>query len=295
MGDPKFPRRKYDRPKHPWEAERIKEENEIAKKYGLKNKREVWKAASTLRTFRGQARRLLGQKSTGAQQVLLEERQLLRRLNRLGMVGETAQLDDVLALNVETVLGRRLETLVYLKGLAGTPKQARQFISHGHVAVNGRSVRVPGYVVPRGEESLVTYTPGSPLESEAHPVRPKPRPVATEEPEERREKPATPRRRRPEEAPPAIPGAPAPPPQEAAPAPAEPIAPEPAAPEDATPESRPEPSTEAPAVTPPAPSAPEEEKPKRQPRPKKEPPAEPEAQAIEAPPAASEGKKGGSE
>ncbi|HVL87413.1 MAG TPA: 30S ribosomal protein S4 [Candidatus Thermoplasmatota archaeon] len=205
MGDPKFSRRKFEKPNHPWEAERIKEENEIVKKYGLKNKREVWKAASQLRTFRGQARMLLGRKFTGNPQVAREERELLSRLHRLGMVGEQAQLDDVLALNLETVLTRRLETIVYLRGLASTPNQARQLIGHGHIAVNGRILRVPGYIVPRGEEPLVSYAPSSPLTSEAHPVRPKPRPVAappSEAPREERPagrgRPERPRRAQPE-------------------------------------------------------------------------------------------------
>ena len=52
MGDPKFSRKKYETPSHPWQADRIKEENELIKKYGLKNKKEVWKVKSLLRNFR---------------------------------------------------------------------------------------------------------------------------------------------------------------------------------------------------------------------------------------------------
>ena len=58
MGDPKFLRRTYDTPKHPWEAARMEEERKLLTKYGLKNKRELWKAQSILRGFRGQARDL---------------------------------------------------------------------------------------------------------------------------------------------------------------------------------------------------------------------------------------------
>ncbi len=50
MGDPKFLRRTYDTPKHPWEATRMDEERVLLDKYGLKNKRELWKAQSILPT-----------------------------------------------------------------------------------------------------------------------------------------------------------------------------------------------------------------------------------------------------
>ena len=35
MGHPRKPRKQYDTPSHPWNAERIKEENRLAAKYGL--------------------------------------------------------------------------------------------------------------------------------------------------------------------------------------------------------------------------------------------------------------------
>ncbi|HWG92248.1 MAG TPA: 30S ribosomal protein S4 [Candidatus Thermoplasmatota archaeon] len=173
MGDPKFSRKKYDTPSHPWQAARIKEEKEIAKKYGLKNKTEVWKALSVLRSIRGQARDLQGKQALNDPQVNLETKNLLSRLNRLGILEGDAGLDDVLALNVEAVLTRRLQTQAYLKGLAATPDQARQLIVHGHVAVNGGRVRVPGYLVTRAEEAMITYAAGSVLENDQHPVRPK--------------------------------------------------------------------------------------------------------------------------
>ncbi|EQD26450.1 30S ribosomal protein S4P, partial [mine drainage metagenome] len=58
MGDPKFARRSYDTPKHPWEQVRMDEERKLLVKYGLKNKRELWKAQSQLRDIRRQARQL---------------------------------------------------------------------------------------------------------------------------------------------------------------------------------------------------------------------------------------------
>ncbi|HWH09427.1 MAG TPA: 30S ribosomal protein S4, partial [Candidatus Thermoplasmatota archaeon] len=169
MGDPKFSRKLYETPNHPWQAARIKEENEIVKKYGLKNKTEVWKARSKLRDIRGQARDLQGKQRIANEQVTRETQGLLSRLTRMGLISEGAKLDDILALNVEAVLMRRLQTMAYLKGLAATPAQARQLIVHGHVAINGRRVNIPGYHVMKAEEVAIEYAPTSPLTNVDHP------------------------------------------------------------------------------------------------------------------------------
>ncbi len=173
MGDPRFNRKTYETPKHPWEAERIKEEWELKKKYGLKNKREIWKAKSILRNFRAQARDLQARLRYGDPQAERQQKQLFGKLTRLGILTEdTATLDAVLSLNVEDILRRRLQTVVYLKGLARTPKQARQFIVHGHISIGGRRVTIPGYLVRKEEEDMIEYHEHSPLADEMHPMRP---------------------------------------------------------------------------------------------------------------------------
>lgn len=172
MGDPKFSKRKYDTPSHPWQGERIKEENELLKKYGLKNKKELWKAQSLLRNYRGQGRDLLARLRYGDTQAEIERKGLLSKMANLGFLPDDASLDDVLALDVERILDRRLQTIVYLKGLSYTPKQARQLIVHGHTLVNDRKVTVPGYLVKRNEEASITYNPNSPIAHELHPARP---------------------------------------------------------------------------------------------------------------------------
>ena len=173
MGDPRFNRKKYETPKHPWEAERIKEEWELQKKYGLTNKREIWKAKSLLRNFRGQARQLQAKLRYGNPQAEKEQKLLFDKLIRLGILNEAnATLDAVLSLTVEDILRKRLQTIVYLKGLARTPKQARQFIVHGHIAIGERKVTIPSYLVRKEEEDLVDYYKYSPLADEVHPMRP---------------------------------------------------------------------------------------------------------------------------
>jgi len=173
LGDPKFPRKKYSRPSHPWEAERIKAENELLKKYGLKNKKELWRAQSFLSSVRGRARELQALVRYENRQAIKERDELIARLGRLGLMPiEGASLDDVLALDVEAVLSRRLQTMAYVKGLAFNPRQARQFIVHGHMAVGARTVRVPGYLVTRSEEESIAYDPRSPISHDLHPARP---------------------------------------------------------------------------------------------------------------------------
>lgn len=174
MGDPKLSRRKYDTPSHPWQGSRIKEENELLKKYGLKNKKELWKAQSLLRNYRRQGRELLARLRYGDPQADKEMKGLIDKLANLGILQDNATLDDVLALELEKILERRLQTIVYFKGLAYTPKQARQLIVHGHTIVNDRKITVPGYLVKRKEEATIAYNPHSPLAHELHPARPTP-------------------------------------------------------------------------------------------------------------------------
>ncbi len=171
MGKPKFSSKKYETPSHPWQEDRIKEENELIKKYGLKNKREIWKAETVLRKYRGQTRELLAKIGGDDPQIKKESDQLLMHLTRLNILPPNSTLDDVLALETESILARRLQTLTYLKGLANTPVHARQLISHGHIAIAGRKTTVPGYMVTKDKESEIGYVADSPLNDELHPMR----------------------------------------------------------------------------------------------------------------------------
>jgi small subunit ribosomal protein S4 len=172
MGDPKFLRRTYDTPKHPWEAGRMEEERKLLDKYGLKNKRELWKAQSILRGFRRQARELQARVRAGEPQAQRETSQLLARLTRLGVLSATAgTLDDVLALSTEDVLRRRFEWIVFHKTLAPTARAARQFIVHGHFAIGDHRVTRPGYLVPYADEARIAFSATSPLSDEDHSVR----------------------------------------------------------------------------------------------------------------------------
>jgi small subunit ribosomal protein S4 len=144
-------RKTYSRPRKPWDKARIEEEEKIMKKYGLRRKREIWRAAALLRKFRQRARNLAAVKNEE------EEKRLLERLYRLGLLDKGDTLNDVLGLTVEDILERRLQTVVFKKGLANTIKQARQYIVHGHIGVEGRRVKYPSFLVMRELEDKIDY------------------------------------------------------------------------------------------------------------------------------------------
>ena len=121
-----------------------------------------------LSKIRGIARALLG--ATEEQRAQLE-RQYMKRLTRLGILPESANLDNILDLTVKDLMERRLQTVVYRQGHARTIHQARQFVIHGHVSVAGDIVSVPGYIVRREEENRITFHQRSPLNNPQHPVR----------------------------------------------------------------------------------------------------------------------------
>ena len=172
MVDPKFSRRSYDTPSHPWQGERIKAEVVLVNQYGLKNKTEVWKAQTILRNFRGQSRELQARLRGGEAQAKIESEALIAKCGRMGLLPmEGATLNDILTLNEESILARRLQTIVFEKGMASTVGQARQMIVHGHIFMNGHRVTVPGYIVTRKEESSIMYDPASPFNDEMHPMR----------------------------------------------------------------------------------------------------------------------------
>ena len=190
MGDPKFSRKSYDTPSHPWQGERIKAENEVVRQFGLKNKTEVWKADTLLRNFRKQSRELQSRLRTGDAQAKIEADALIAKCARMGVLPVTGgDLNAILVLQNSDILSRRLQTIVFQKGLATTIKQARQLINHGHIFVDGHKVTVPGYIVLREEEGTVEYNPASPFTDEMHPMRAGPgaapaEPAVEEEPAE---------------------------------------------------------------------------------------------------------------
>ena len=132
MGDPHKAKKTFRRPRMIWTTDQLNAELYIMGSYGLRNKRELWKAETEVARIRNQARALL---ALSAELRTEKEKRLLNFLNRLGLAREGATLDDILNLKVEDLLERRLQTLVMKKIGTNSPYQARQIVSHGHVSI----------------------------------------------------------------------------------------------------------------------------------------------------------------
>ena len=154
MGDPKKGRKKYSKPRKAFQKDRIVKGKEIKDLYGLKNNREFLKAESAIRGKRASARKLL---ALDLQTRVMREKEMLDSLKRIGILQGSPTLEDVLTLTPEAMLERRFQTIVWRKGLANTAKQARQFITHGHIAIGGKKVNKPAYLVTVEEEAKITY------------------------------------------------------------------------------------------------------------------------------------------
>jgi small subunit ribosomal protein S4 len=158
MGDPKYPRKVWRKPKRPLNYELKMDELQTLGTFGLRTKRELWKAHTELSRVRQQARSLLAL----TQKVRAEKEPiLLKSLARIGLVENDATLDDVLNLKPTDLLARRLQTIVSNKLGFKTPYQARQAVIHGHIMVGDRKVDIPSYTVTVAEEDSVHFSPES--------------------------------------------------------------------------------------------------------------------------------------
>ena len=158
MGDVKNFRRHWRKPKRPFNFELKMDELKTIGTFGLKTKRELWKARTELSRMRNQARSLLALQQEEREK---EEPILINSLSRIGLVEQEATLDDVLNLEINDLLSRRLQSVIMRKFFFKTPYQARQAISHGHVIIGDRIVNIPSYIVKVDEEDNVKLTPES--------------------------------------------------------------------------------------------------------------------------------------
>ena len=76
----------------------------------------------------------------------MTERQFSNLFVRAGKIKEGTHGANFMAL-----LERRLDNMVYRLGLATTRRQARQFVNHGHILVDGKRVDIPSYRVTPGQ------------------------------------------------------------------------------------------------------------------------------------------------
>lgn len=139
--------KKYSKPRRPFDKERIGEEAEIKKEFGLKNKKEIWKAESEIKMIREKAKKLLSASPE-------EKKALFKKLKKKGL--NVNSIADVLSLDKKDYLKRRLQTILVEKKLASSPKSARQLIVHKKVLVNGSVINSPSYIVPLEIEDKIS-------------------------------------------------------------------------------------------------------------------------------------------
>ena len=151
MGHPKKFRKKYERPKKPYDKARIESERKIKESFGLRRKKEIWRTESIVRDFRRRARELQAKRNEK------NEKELIGSLNKIGV--SCKRLDDVLQINLDDVLARRLQTIIFKKGLANSMKHSRQLIVHGHILVDNRKIFWPSYIVGKDLEEKISLTP----------------------------------------------------------------------------------------------------------------------------------------
>jgi len=139
--------KKYSKPRRPFDKERIEEEAKIREEFGLKNKKEIWKAESEIKAIREKAKKLISASSK-------EQKALFERLKKIGL--NVNSIADVLSLDKKDYLKRRLQTILVKKKLAPSPKSARQLIVHKKVLINKCVVDSPSYIVPLELEDKIS-------------------------------------------------------------------------------------------------------------------------------------------
>lgn len=147
MGDITRKHKKFTRPRQLFNRGRIDEENILVEKYGLKNKKEIWKAKTKISSIRRRAKNLINDKNEEVRQ------KFFIKLNNMGF--NIKEISDVLGLTEKDLFERRLQTFVVKKGFANTPKQARQLIVHKHIFVNGVIVNIPSFLITRDLENKI--------------------------------------------------------------------------------------------------------------------------------------------
>merc|ERR1711939_239568 len=151
------------RPRRPYDKERLDAELKLIGTYGLKNKREIWRVRLALAKIRATARTLLTKDEKDPQRIF-EGQALLRRMTRYGILDEDKlRLDYVLSLKIENFLDRRLQTLVFKRGLAKSIHHARVLIRQRHIRVARQIVNVPSFMVRVESQPHIEFSLNSPF------------------------------------------------------------------------------------------------------------------------------------
>jgi len=87
----------------------------------------------------------------------LREKQKARRIYGVlekqfrNLYAEANRQSGITGENLLRMLEQRLDNVVFRANFAASRNQARQFVRHGHVLVNGKRVTIPSYIVREGD------------------------------------------------------------------------------------------------------------------------------------------------
>merc|ERR1712224_944815 len=151
------------RPRRSFDKARLDKELQLIGTYGLKNKREIWRIGLVLSKVRAVARQLLTLEERDPQRIF-QGQALMRRMIRYGILDEDKQrLDYVLALKIEDFMERRLQTLVFKRGLAKSIHHARVLIRQKHIRVGRQIVDIPSFMVRVESQPHIEFSLTSPF------------------------------------------------------------------------------------------------------------------------------------
>ncbi len=115
--------------------------------------KELWQVQSKISNIRRNIRLLLA----GTSKQAGNESDIVNKLVKQGIAKQGATLDDLLDLQETQFLERRLQSVVFRKGLAKSIKQARQLVVHGFIGIDGKKIDKPGFLVDANKEQSIAY------------------------------------------------------------------------------------------------------------------------------------------
>ena len=168
MGDPRKLKNHFSSVRRPYDVAMLEEERELKKKYGIRRKSELRRMEYIWKNLRQRARKLIAEKDKTKTELLFN------KVDSLGLCQGEKSLENILGMKLVDVLDRRFQNVLCRLNLANTPMQARQYIVHKHVKINGTIIFSPNYIVKKEDENNIVVDEKLTREPVANPPETKP-------------------------------------------------------------------------------------------------------------------------